>query len=392
MCAQPQLQPVPEKLNNLLMQCAIQSQLYYHNEFKNEIQARWLQSYLGHEHLEVQQVGIRTDGGVLQYKGFDGMRCSWRDYLGTMLRSPPEKHRCRYKVGTADSATTPRSVTEATDAADAAAIAASSEDGTGRYIGPRGADAAAAAASRAANPYLKTPQVKYREFTELIDPRRVARSLMSIRAQLATEWTTDLEFIAREGLELQRACSEAEGCEVEESMEQVAADPNIALPPALSVAFRAASMTWTSDLAEASTPFRSSNFDLLQRCVVREACVAAIQTLAAAEHAADAEWLRGRLLTWLPRFEEPPRGRLAGLFLIDLMQAPPVMTASSAEGGAPTMQLIDPAVVVDEVLRQHERVARDWALELTQTPAGHTRLLAELLTEENEAVDGWRGS
>jgi hypothetical protein len=35
----------PEDLvQNLLLQCAIQTQLSYYNEFKNEVRARWLES------------------------------------------------------------------------------------------------------------------------------------------------------------------------------------------------------------------------------------------------------------------------------------------------------------------------------------------------------------
>jgi hypothetical protein len=31
-------------VQNLLLQCAIQTQLFYYNEFKNEVRARWLES------------------------------------------------------------------------------------------------------------------------------------------------------------------------------------------------------------------------------------------------------------------------------------------------------------------------------------------------------------
>ena len=58
----------PEKLHNLLMQCAIQAQISYYNEFKNEVMTKWLGAFLGHSHLSVKRVSDRGCG-VLLYKG-----------------------------------------------------------------------------------------------------------------------------------------------------------------------------------------------------------------------------------------------------------------------------------------------------------------------------------
>ena len=100
------VRPPPEPLCNLLLQCAVQAQLSYHSEFKNEVKARWLAAFLGHEHLQVERVG-RTQTRI-SYRGLsDGLRCSWRDYFLTMLRGEPETYSCRYKVGTADTAGMP---------------------------------------------------------------------------------------------------------------------------------------------------------------------------------------------------------------------------------------------------------------------------------------------
>ena len=37
----------PDKLLDLVVQCAVQAQLAYHNEFKSEVRAKWLESFLG---------------------------------------------------------------------------------------------------------------------------------------------------------------------------------------------------------------------------------------------------------------------------------------------------------------------------------------------------------
>ena len=181
----------PDKLVNLVLQCAIQAQLSYYAEFKNEIRTRWLEAFLGHEHLGVQRVSDRGSG-VIKYRGLSGgMRCSWRDYLLTMLRGKQESYSCRYKVGTADVGGLPRPSADAPSAS---------------------ADApwAAASASRAANPYLQKEEVQYREFIEIIAPSRIANGLMSISAQLADEWSTDLEYVATEGAYLLEQCEDME--------------------------------------------------------------------------------------------------------------------------------------------------------------------------------------
>jgi hypothetical protein len=49
----------PDKLLDLVVQCAVQAQLAYHNEFKSEVRAKWLESFLGHEYLHVERIGGR---------------------------------------------------------------------------------------------------------------------------------------------------------------------------------------------------------------------------------------------------------------------------------------------------------------------------------------------
>lgn len=93
----------PDKLLDLVVQCAVQAQLAYHNEFKSEVRAKWLESFLGHEYLTVERIGGRECRIV--YRGLSGLNdCSWRDYLGTMLRGSPQEYKCSYQVGTPDTA------------------------------------------------------------------------------------------------------------------------------------------------------------------------------------------------------------------------------------------------------------------------------------------------
>ena len=327
----------PLKLLNLMCQCTVQAQLGYYAEFKNEVRSRWLESFLGHEHLRVERTGAMTTR--LLYRGLsDGMRCSWRDYLATMLRGKPEQYEVRYAVGTADAATMPRvprpeqppddvatevaaaapasaAVEEAPSTRMAAATPAASSAGSAEaakaaWLARSESRApaampplssakpwAAASASRAANPFLLKADRKYLEYTELLEPRRIATGLISIAQQLAHEWSEDLSHLTREGGYLAEVCaSEADGCIVNSvggddappatmmselgSTAAAARDVSKALPSIIYASLSAASAAWVSDLNEAGiSPFRAENYDLLQRALTREAALSALAEL-----------------------------------------------------------------------------------------------------------------
>jgi len=366
-----------ERTLNLAMQCSIQAQLSYYNEFKNELQSRWLGSFLGHEHLEVKRVSARG-GGVLQYVGLEkGLRVSWREYVQVMLRTAPQRYNVSYAVGTADLAGLAPTPT---------APPVEPSEGT-RDAEP----VLSASASRRANPYLQKQGPTLRTYTEVIEPRRVARGLLQIFGQITNEWREDLLFVANEGGSLRAYCH-AEECSVDTASQfaqAVAAakdDPLKPLPDQLGEAYRAARMTWTSDFAEASTPFRAQNFDLLSRAVTREAALATLSVLnARPEHAGNAAWLQGKLSEWLPRFERPSRLLLANVFLVELLQAGPTAVTVGDR-----LVLTDPSAVAAELFGQRERIAAVWSEALAEeviTPA-RTALLAEEMEEQLRGTSG----
>lgn len=391
MCNDGAMRPPPEQLCNLMMQCAVQASLSYHNEFKNEVKARWLQAFLGHEHLEVERVSDHG-GGRLLYRGLsDGLRCSWDDYLRTMIKGKTEVYSCRYKVGTADTAGVP-----------------SGGDPTGAALSSTGELPAwaAASASRAANPYLKKA-AQYREYTETVEPRRVAQALMSICRQLVREWRDDLRYVESEGAYLAQCCGAAGEFEMasgaftgereaydsvpgslldeldDRNTTRAALNPTLPLPSPLYASLRAATGGWLQDADEDETPspFRAENLDLLQRACTREAAVRVLSKLSAASDeprcAASAHWLRGKLSEWLPRFESPARSQLAGLLLVEILTAAP--TPQTLDDGR--LGMSDPMMVAEELLLARRSIANEWREELTMVPASLQSLLAEDLEE-----------
>ena len=169
-----------------------------------------------------------------------------------------------------------------------------------------------ASASRAANPYLqKETKEQFKEFNELVEPRRVAQGLMSILNQLSVEWSTDLRYVASESSYLRDACSDdppeevTDTCGVDSApqsilasllssgnnvtMDLICADPKIELPAVVYSSFRAASAAWNSDLEESPSPLRAQNLDLLQRACTREAALSALKELGEAQNDSPAQ-------------------------------------------------------------------------------------------------------
>jgi len=374
----------PDQLLDLVVQCAVQAQLAYHNEFKSEVRAKWLESFLGHEYLHVERIGGRESRIV--YRGLSGLNdCSWRDYLGTMLRGSPQEYKCCYKVGTPDTAGEPG------EKAQAAALAGAGNQ-AGQARGAVEAPWAAASASRAQNPFLnKEPAV--REYTELIEPRRVAQGLVTIFRQLTNEWSMDLRMVAEEGEYLAQTCLAGDGgletCLAacgernsgNSSMATAVSDVRVPLPTAVYASLRGASAKWTyqADMEDAPSPFRTENFDLLQRVATREAALTALAALDAdPDSAASAAWLRQKLDgEWLPRFEAPGRSQLAGVFLVELLSLQPTAKPTADD----RLEFVDPVQIAYRILDERETIARDWADTLAEaTP----RLLQSLLAADME--------
>ena len=406
-------------LQSYLLRGAIQTQLHYHLEFKNEVASRWLESFLGHEHLGVKAVGGPTFRGL-----DDGLRCGWRDYLSTMLGSEPQTYEVRYKMGrwggrgdTTDGAgwwpkrnDEARQEKAAADAPDA----------------PPADTWSAASASRRSNPYLQqSTEEQYKTFKEQIEPRRVVNSLLSICNQLQGEWESDLLAIAREGGYILRVSAAAEAGE-EEAFERafggaggggaggdggnaaaecaVGGDDDVAasslcvdpaaildaaapLPAAITQAFRTQSSAWILDgVQEAPSPYRETWWDLLERATTREAAraaAAALERRGGAGDAVAAEWLRQKLAEWEPRFDAPPRAHLASIFLAEVCLAPagPIARADGS------LALAEPARVADELIVQRERVAKAWAAALAETAAGRSAVLSADLEGQLNAPD-----
>lgn len=341
-----------DRLHSMLVRCAVQTQLAHYSAFKNQLHSEWLTEFLDHDHLwqRTAEEPPRYDG-VLS----SGLRCGGLEYLRTMLRKEPQSFEVRYEV-TGCIASRP----------EAAVQGGTSE----------------AAISRRMNPYLQAQEPTYKTYQEVIEPRRIATSLMAVCDQLSEEWTADLQAIACEGDTLQELCSRDELTSSDGDIDLDVAATDVAderprdLPAPISEAFRAVQGGWSSDggdAAEEASPFREENFDLLQRTATYQAAL----ELLGAGSPEGVDWLTSRLKQWEARWEEPDTPHLGNVFLVQALQAPPT-PKQRADG---TLFMASPRAVAAEVLAARERLCFDWLEALPRLQRQRTALVSESFEE-----------
>ena len=162
-----------------------------------------------------------------------------------------------------------------------------------------------AAASRARNPYLQKPCSV--EYTDYVQPREVAHSIMRVCRSLSTEWLDDLDIIANEDNadtreeRVKLSKERRKFCKEHPDEEECAAYYDDATPP-----FEQAERSRAGD----STPLRRLNFELLQRSVTILG-IKSLQTELA--FGAMSEKQRSQELVWFDTFVESWWAQLAGV-------------------------------------------------------------------------------
>lgn len=174
-----------EPLSRLLLQRSIQTQVCYLHEFHDEPKAKWLAEF-GEPaaSLEAESLSDRECRPV--YAGLDAFcdDVSATDYLRSMAGAETVQYSVRYRVGT------PVMTTSRGGAPEGFAETASA-------AWDMWSSANAGAASRRRNPYLKDSSAKFLEYEETLEPKNMARQLMSTRTHLAFEFAQDVEALVK---------------------------------------------------------------------------------------------------------------------------------------------------------------------------------------------------
>ncbi|KAL9189234.1 hypothetical protein ACHAXT_011724 [Thalassiosira profunda] len=133
-------------IGRLLLQRAIQTQLYYLADLRDEPTYKWLRGFLGHDHLDDRGRFNELDGLCVEGAG-------WRGYLPRLEEAPPLTI-------------------------------------TVQLAPPR------LSAQQRRNPYLAAQASEGRSYEETIDPRTISQTLRAVARSLGQEWAEDLKELA----------------------------------------------------------------------------------------------------------------------------------------------------------------------------------------------------
>lgn len=214
-------------IHDMLTQRSIQTFQHYLIEGRNNVKAEWLRNFMNHSHLDTGK----------QWHGIVGLNIPFTSYLRHMILEPPSKITVECSLGTPENVLRKQAADgEEKPSTPLPTALSNNEDSPQKdttptpipSVSPRkrrkrslsknnqprrrrtavvtravnsdlGAhpdllEWQAAAESRRRNPYLQ--QKKSVEYTVDIVPKDVARDLMAICSQLATEWCEDLQLMA----------------------------------------------------------------------------------------------------------------------------------------------------------------------------------------------------
>lgn len=264
-------------IHDILLQRAIQTEIYNFYEVHNEVKAKWLSGFMNHSHL---------DGG--EWHSVVGLNIPMSDYLQYLLHEPIHQIEVKVRVrGPHESG--PTDDISPTGLANDPAMANVHPDLLGWTK---------AASSRRRNPYLKAQEPKYFTYTEDIDPKFLAESLMTVTAQLGAEWRDDLS--------LQIEYDDPSKCQAEIDERRQAQKDNLKGDHSRAPVFEAAER-----YRSGSSPLRRQNFDILQR-VSTILAVKSLETELAYESRKSVTARRS--LHWVEKFYAPWCPKIYGMF------------------------------------------------------------------------------
>mmetsp|Transcript_5243 Transcript_5243/g.15394 ORF Transcript_5243/g.15394 Transcript_5243/m.15394 type:complete len:447 (-) Transcript_5243:652-1992(-) len=247
----PELTAQSLDIHDVLLQRSIQTMYRYLGDTRNEMKAEWLLGFQNHTHL----------GDGSKWHSVIGLRLHFTDYYRHLFLAPVSEFTVRYQVGRPEGWTPPAAEDGAEEDAEEDSSGEARDtpaSSTGPHPDLMGWQAAAA--SRRRNPYLQ--EKSYRTYTETLDPKLIAASLMSVSKSLSKEWREDLAILASVDSsesrleERQRERAFTKRCRENPDADECRVDYENWRTPAFEMVERG---------REDSTPLRRFNFELLQR-------------------------------------------------------------------------------------------------------------------------------
>ena len=270
-------------LNNFLTQRAVQTLLFLLRTGRDEVTANWLHRFLNHTGME-------------HFHGTRGLKVPWDDYVAQLLTADTEE------------------------------IVASLRKHSGHRLSP-------------GNPYAKTLESQWFNYTVDIFPRDLGERVLSLRAALAAEWIDDLAAVGRGQDELLRAYRDS----VRDGEDPLAGQ---VLPAALE------GFDTFIGMGE-STAYRGGNYDLLLRLSAQQGVLRTLRRLEgsfAKQDAYSAAFLRG-FYDERGRFDGDQPNGVADAFFRRLLDEPPRVKGTL---------LLDTVAIATDVIDDQLRVVNGW--------------------------------
>lgn len=251
------------------------------------------------------------------------------------------------------------------------------------------------------NPYLED---RFVEFELDIDPPSLVSRILSVREQIAREWTSDLDCLVAANEQVLASYYEtmAKSRVDEEECKDWDSDASCIPVEEMTAAYtdgsadtsawgklerahafdRTAMMMLSNSLAfdaRGSSPYRKGNFDLLLLLATQESIHRVLKEYAQDEsRRVSFEWLaefyKARVRKYFDGAQEYGR---ADDFMEELLLTSPVMKTAGKK-----MELVDPLRIAEDILRLRSNVCRDWKEIAEGVPVEHTVLRRNLLAKQ----------
>jgi hypothetical protein len=285
------------------------------------------------------------------FHGTDGLKVGWETYIGALHATPKQEInvRCMQK-----------------SQVDIEALGDSVADTFGEMP-----TWALAAASRRSNPYLDEARgMPQMEYNDVIDTQEMARKILKVGSQVASEIRWDLLSMSKEneGLLLaykERSRMPANSTVVSRALLNRANESETILPVFIGGTDGMVEARSTGDGLEGQqgeggsettwepSVLRASTWDLTLRLATKSASLEVLSKLAASPDKAPLyQWFKDFLLQRLEWFRGHGLHSVDDRFVSQLLNEPLRISAQGA--------LIDPLYLADEVLAARARVAKEW--------------------------------
>lgn len=229
------------------------------------------------------------------------------------------------------------------------------------------------------NPYLED---RYVEFHIDIDPVSLASRILSVREQIANEWVGDLDFLKQANQQVLESYTEMA------KKERAKTDAELLSRP---MAFeRTAALTMNfhaSCSAQASSPFRRGNFDLLCNLCTQASFHRLLRELkdGGQNKEISFNWLRNFYVDRVAEyFDGDQKYGRADDFLEELLLATPSVVKTPDGRG----HLVDPMGLTERLIEIRSEVVEEWKVLMALVPQAHSSGIRKALLEKQMASWG----